>query len=109
MSVHVFFLAFQVTHFLADLDIHIHAINKEYVLDNSPSLLSVIRECNVTLRWLLLHRMVKLYLVSSSCNNCFAFISNHYHNEIVNLAKQQTRVMLVFLLFYILTYCFIDQ
>ncbi|OEL36929.1 WASH complex subunit strumpellin-like protein [Dichanthelium oligosanthes] len=47
----------KVTHFLADLDIHIHAINKEYVLDNSLSLLSVIRECNFTLRWLLLHRM----------------------------------------------------
>uniref|UniRef100_A0A0A9DY79 Uncharacterized protein n=1 Tax=Arundo donax TaxID=35708 RepID=A0A0A9DY79_ARUDO len=42
---------------LADLDIHIQAINKEYVLDNSPSLLSVIRECNFTLRWLLLHRV----------------------------------------------------
>ncbi|KAF8715433.1 hypothetical protein HU200_027082 [Digitaria exilis] len=47
----------KVTHFLADLDIHIHAINKEYVLDNSLSLISVIRECNFTLRWLLLHRM----------------------------------------------------
>ncbi|XP_022684401.1 WASH complex subunit 5 isoform X2 [Setaria italica] len=47
----------KVTHFLADLDIHIHAINKEYVLDNSLSLLSVIRECNFALRWLLLHRM----------------------------------------------------
>ncbi|CAN6248421.1 unnamed protein product [Urochloa humidicola] len=47
----------KVTHFLADLDIHIHAINREYVLDNSLSLLSVIRECNFSLRWLLLHRM----------------------------------------------------
>lgn len=107
MSSHSFFFWFQVTHFLADLDIHIHAINKEYVLDNSLSLLSVIRECNFALRWLLLHRMVKPYLVP--VNTILLFFINHYHIEVINLAKQQTSVMLVFLLFYFLTYCFIDQ
>jgi hypothetical protein len=33
------------------------------MLDNAPSLISIIRECNFTLRWLLLHRLVYLYLV----------------------------------------------
>uniref|UniRef100_A0A0E0KQ11 WASH complex subunit strumpellin n=1 Tax=Oryza punctata TaxID=4537 RepID=A0A0E0KQ11_ORYPU len=47
----------KVSSLLADLDSHLHAVNKEYVLDNSLNLLSVIRECNYTLRWLLLHRM----------------------------------------------------
>ncbi|TVU14738.1 hypothetical protein EJB05_38229, partial [Eragrostis curvula] len=47
----------KVPHLLADLGVHIRAINKKYVLDNSPSLLSIIRECNFTLRWLLLHRL----------------------------------------------------
>ncbi|XP_062185489.1 uncharacterized protein LOC133889062 isoform X2 [Phragmites australis] len=47
----------KVPQLLADLGIHIRAINKNHVLDNSLSLLSVIRECNFTLRWLLLHRM----------------------------------------------------
>uniref|UniRef100_A0A0E0H047 WASH complex subunit strumpellin n=1 Tax=Oryza nivara TaxID=4536 RepID=A0A0E0H047_ORYNI len=47
----------KVSSLLADLDSHMHAVNKEYVLDNSLNLLSIIRECNCTLRWLLLHRM----------------------------------------------------
>uniref|UniRef100_A0A0D9ZK78 WASH complex subunit strumpellin n=1 Tax=Oryza glumipatula TaxID=40148 RepID=A0A0D9ZK78_9ORYZ len=47
----------KVSSLLADLDSHMHAVNKEYVLDNSLHLLSIIRECNCTLRWLLLHRM----------------------------------------------------
>ncbi|KAF0924916.1 hypothetical protein E2562_014992 [Oryza meyeriana var. granulata] len=47
----------KVSSLLADLDIHMRALNKEYVLDNSMNLFSVIRECNYTLRWLLLHRM----------------------------------------------------
>ncbi|XP_072981768.1 uncharacterized protein [Typha angustifolia] len=32
-------------------------LNKDYVLDNSQHLVSFIRNCNVTLRWLLLHRI----------------------------------------------------
>ncbi|GJN03080.1 hypothetical protein PR202_ga20486 [Eleusine coracana subsp. coracana] len=48
----------KVPHLLADLDIHMRALNNKYVLDNSSSLLSIIRECNFTLRWLLLHRLV---------------------------------------------------
>ncbi|KAK3144893.1 hypothetical protein QOZ80_4AG0319320 [Eleusine coracana subsp. coracana] len=47
----------KVPHLLADLDIHMRALNNKYVLDNSSSLLSIIRECNFTLRWLLLHRL----------------------------------------------------
>uniref|UniRef100_J3LXE8 WASH complex subunit strumpellin n=2 Tax=Oryza brachyantha TaxID=4533 RepID=J3LXE8_ORYBR len=47
----------KVSSLLADLDIHMRVVNKEYVLDNSLNLLFVIRECNYTLRWLLLHRM----------------------------------------------------
>ncbi|KAL6650689.1 hypothetical protein ACP70R_009614 [Stipagrostis hirtigluma subsp. patula] len=54
----------KVSRLLADLDLHVHAMNKEYVLDNFPSLLSVIRECNFTMRWLLLHRMVNPYQTS---------------------------------------------
>ncbi|EEC77207.1 hypothetical protein OsI_15726 [Oryza sativa Indica Group] len=49
----------KVSSLLADLDSHMHAVNKEYVLDNSLNLLSIIRECNCTLRWLLLHRMLE--------------------------------------------------
>uniref|UniRef100_A0A0D9W4E9 WASH complex subunit strumpellin n=1 Tax=Leersia perrieri TaxID=77586 RepID=A0A0D9W4E9_9ORYZ len=49
----------KVSSLLDDLDIHMCVVNKEYVLDNSVTLLSVIRECNCTLRWLLLHRMLE--------------------------------------------------
>lgn len=30
-------------------------LTEEYVLDNIPKLMSCIRDCNVTLRWVLLH------------------------------------------------------
>ncbi|CAD6268830.1 unnamed protein product [Miscanthus lutarioriparius] len=63
----------QVPYFLADLDIHMHAINKEYVLNNSQSLLSVIRECNFTLRWLLLHRMNNLAIEGLRRQQCGAW------------------------------------
>ncbi|XP_073099938.1 uncharacterized protein [Elaeis guineensis] len=36
-------------------------LTKDYVLDNSEYLVSLIRDCNITLRWLLLHR------AASSC------------------------------------------
>ncbi|KAJ3675838.1 hypothetical protein LUZ60_004880 [Juncus effusus] len=32
-------------------------LNKEYVLQNSQNILSFVKNCNLTLRWLLLHRM----------------------------------------------------
>jgi len=92
----LFFFQLQVPYFLADLDIHMHAINKEYVLNNSQSLLSVIRECNFTLRWLLLHHMVKLYIYINHCctsceaaNHCYAclFVILHsnmlYHRPVI--------------------------
>ncbi len=30
-------------------------LREDYVLDNIPKLMNVIRECNVTLRWMMLH------------------------------------------------------
>ncbi|CAD6255657.1 unnamed protein product [Miscanthus lutarioriparius] len=63
----------KVPYFLAHLDIHMHAINKEYVLNNSQSLLSVIRECNFTLRWLLLHRMNNLAIEGLRRQQCDHF------------------------------------
>ncbi|CAD6254113.1 unnamed protein product [Miscanthus lutarioriparius] len=67
----------KVPYFLADLDIHMHAINKEYVLNNSQSLRSVIRECNFTLRWLLLwlllHRMNNLAIEGLRRQQCGAW------------------------------------
>lgn len=77
------FFFFQVPHLLADLDIHIRGLNKKYVLDNSPSLLSIIRECNFTLRWVLLHRLVNLLSMSSFCLS--TLIIKHHSIEIINI------------------------
>ncbi|XP_035208571.1 WASH complex subunit 5-like [Stegodyphus dumicola] len=45
------------------------ALSEEIVLDNVPKLLNIARECNVTLRWLLLHT-VMLSPVAESNKRC---------------------------------------
>ncbi|XP_020111564.1 WASH complex subunit strumpellin homolog isoform X3 [Ananas comosus] len=49
----------KVTHLLSELGSSLSdgALKKDYVLDNSQHLISFIRNCNITLRWLLLHRI----------------------------------------------------
>eukprot|EP00299_Pterocystis_sp_00344_P017522 c8776_g1_i1.p1 GENE.c8776_g1_i1~~c8776_g1_i1.p1 ORF type:complete len:1014 (-),score=293.32 c8776_g1_i1:149-3190(-) len=35
-------------------------LTEDYVLDNIPTLLNCLRQCNVTIRWLMLHRIARL-------------------------------------------------
>ena len=46
----VFNILFKVLKFLKE-----GFLTEEYVLDNIPKLMNCIRDCNVTLRWVLLH------------------------------------------------------
>lgn len=50
----------QVTNLLSELGSVLSncVLTKDYVLDNSQNLVSLVRDCNITLRWLLLHRAV---------------------------------------------------
>ena len=50
MSSPLYFSFFKVLHFLKE-----GFLTEEYVLDNIPKLMNCIRDCNVTLRWVLLH------------------------------------------------------
>ena len=34
-------------------------LTDEFALDNTPALLHCVRECNVTIRWLMLHRTAR--------------------------------------------------
>lgn len=48
----------KVTHLSSELGsvLSNHVLTKDYVLDNSQHLVSLVRDCNITLRWLLLHK-----------------------------------------------------
>lgn len=72
-------LILQITHLLSELGSSLSdgALKKDYVLDNSQHLISFIRNCNITLRWLLLHRIV------SPCSYARIFSFYRCHSYLV--------------------------
>ena len=49
---------FQVMNYLKE-----GALTEEYVLDHIPKLMNCLRDCNVTLRWLMLHNCESKFLI----------------------------------------------
>lgn len=51
------------------------ALTEEYVLDHIPKLMNCLRDCNVTLRWLMLHNCESKFLI------CIYISNNKQYNN----------------------------
>ena len=57
------------------------ALTEEYVLDHIPKLMNCLRDCNVTLRWLMLHNCESKFLI------CIYISNNKQYNNNNNNAS----------------------
>lgn len=62
------------------------ALTEEYVLDHIPKLMNCLRDCNVTLRWLMLHNCESKFLIciNISNNKQYNNNNNNFDSNIIN-------------------------
>ena len=62
------------------------ALTEEYVLDHIPKLMNCLRDCNVTLRWLMLHNCESKFLIciNISNNKQYNNNNNNFDSSIIN-------------------------
>ena len=62
------------------------ALTEEYVLDHIPKLMNCLRDCNVTLRWLMLHNCESKFLICIyiSNNKQYNNNNNNFDNNKIN-------------------------
>ena len=53
------------------------ALTEEYVLDHIPKLMNCLRDCNVTLRWLMLHNCESKFLICIYISNNKEYNNNN--------------------------------
>ena len=56
------------------------ALTEEYVLDHIPKLMNCLRDCNVTLRWLMLHNCESKFLICMNISNNKQYNNNNNNN-----------------------------
>ena len=56
------------------------ALTEEYVLDHIPKLMNCLRDCNVTLRWLMLHNCESKFLIYINISNNKQYNNNNNNN-----------------------------
>ena len=56
------------------------ALTEEYVLDHIPKLMNCLRDCNVTLRWLMLHNCESKFLICINISNNKQYNNNNNNN-----------------------------
>ena len=56
------------------------ALTEEYVLDHIPKLMNCLRDCNVTLRWLMLHNCESKFLICINISNNKQYKNNNNNN-----------------------------
>ena len=57
------------------------ALTEEYVLDHIPKLMNCLRDCNVTLRWLMLHNCESKFLICINNSNNRQYNNNNNNNN----------------------------
>ena len=57
------------------------ALTEEYVLDHIPKLMNCLRDCNVTLRWLMLHNCESKFLICMNISNNKQYNNNNNNNN----------------------------
>ena len=57
------------------------ALTEEYVLDHIPKLMNCLRDCNVTLRWLMLHNCESKFLICMNISNNKQYNNNNNNND----------------------------
>ena len=57
------------------------ALTEEYVLDHIPKLMNCLRDCNVTLRWLMLHNCESKFLICIYISNNRQYNNNNNDNN----------------------------
>ena len=57
------------------------ALTEEYVLDHIPKLMNCLRDCNVTLRWLMLHNCESKFLICIDISNNKQYNNNNNNNN----------------------------
>ena len=57
------------------------ALTEEYVLDHIPKLMNCLRDCNVTLRWLMLHNCESKFLICIYISNNRQYNNNNNNND----------------------------
>ena len=57
------------------------ALTEEYVLDHIPKLMNCLRDCNVTLRWLMLHNCESKFLICINISNNKQYNNNNNNNN----------------------------
>ena len=57
------------------------ALTEEYVLDHIPKLMNCLRDCNVTLRWLMLHNCESKFLICIYISNNRQYNNRQYNNN----------------------------
>ena len=57
------------------------ALTEEYVLDHIPKLMNCLRDCNVTLRWLMLHNCESKFLICIYISNNRQYNNNNDDNS----------------------------
>ena len=62
------------------------ALTEEYVLDHIPKLMNCLRDCNVTLRWLMLHNCESKFFIciNISNNKQYNNNNNNFDSNIIN-------------------------
>ena len=71
------------------------ALTEEYVLDHIPKLMNCLRDCNVTLRWLMLHNCESKFLICIYISNNRQYNNNNNDNNNNNNNNNFDKIKLI--------------
>ena len=82
------------------------ALTEEYVLDHIPKLMNCLRDCNVTLRWLMLHNCESKFLICIYISNNRQYNNNNNNNnfdKIKLIIKMMIMVIIIIIIIVLIT------